>query len=107
MNFIWATRGRSWGFRFLRDGGYRDPLPIYEEAFFEIRHQREAIHKCSDVVALRFADPEGRKDEAGRIIPHDFVIFGLSDHAIGSLEDGISTVWPLVEQEFAEIWASD
>ncbi len=33
MNLIWATRGRSWGFRFLLDGGYSDPLPVYEKAF--------------------------------------------------------------------------
>ena len=33
MRFIWATRGRDWGFKFLRDGGFSDPLPIYEAAF--------------------------------------------------------------------------
>ena len=33
MTLIWATRGRTWGFRFLRDGGLEDPLDTYEEAF--------------------------------------------------------------------------
>ena len=25
MTLIWATRGRTWGFRFLRDGGFEEP----------------------------------------------------------------------------------
>ena len=33
MSLIWATRGRTWGFRFLRDGGFPDPLPVYDLAF--------------------------------------------------------------------------
>ena len=31
--FIWATRGRTWGFRFLRRGGLEDPLGVYEATF--------------------------------------------------------------------------
>ena len=26
MSLIWATRGRTWGFRFLLNGGFADPL---------------------------------------------------------------------------------
>lgn len=107
MKFIWVTRGRSWGFRFLRDGGYTDPLPIYEEAFTNISYERQGIDKREDLIAIRFADPQGRKDEAGRIIPHNFVIFDFLDADIDSLEDGISAVWPLVEDEFAEVWDSE
>src|SRR5690606_6305373 len=32
-NLVWATRGRSWGFRFLLNGGLSDPLPTYERIF--------------------------------------------------------------------------
>ena len=104
MNFIWVTRGRAWGFRFLRDGGITDPLPVYERAFSNIRNERQGFDKRNDVIALRFADPEGRKDEAGRIIPHDFVIFDSIDSDLGSFEDGVVSVWPLVKEEFGEIW---
>ena len=33
FEFIWATRGRTWGFRFLRTAGRVDPLKLYEAAF--------------------------------------------------------------------------
>ena len=64
MRFIWATRGKDWGFKFLRDGGFSDPLPIYEAAF-------EGTDPS--LSTLRFDDPEGRTDRAGRVIEHDFV----------------------------------
>lgn len=107
MNFIWVTRGKSWGFRFLRDGGFADPLPVYEKAFENLRHERQGIEKRNDVIALKFPDPEGRKDAAGRIIPHHLVLFGSSNFHLDSMEDGISVIWPSIEQEFAELWDSD
>lgn len=86
MRFIWATRGRDWGFTFLRDGGLTDPLPTYEAAF-------ESTDPT--LTAVRFEDPEGRTDRAGRVIEHDFVFFDTPKTP--SPED----VWPLVADEFA------
>lgn len=111
MRFIWATRGRTWGFRFLRDGGYRDPLPVYDAAFAEVEGEREVCRRVGGAVALRFPDPEGRRDAAGRFISHDFVVFeagaavGPGPEEIGSVEDGRRVVWPLVAEEFARVWA--
>lgn len=104
MTFIWATRGRAWGFQFLRDGGFDDPLPIYEEAFQGIPDAQSAIRRASETVALRFPDPLGRQDAAGRVIPHDFVVFGPLADQINSIEDGRNVVWPLVRGEFARLW---
>lgn len=86
MRFIWATRGRDWGFKFLRDGGFSDPLPIYEAAF---------AGTDSSLTALRFDDPEGRTDRAGRVIEHDFVLFDAPK------APSPEYVWPLVADEFA------
>lgn len=102
---IWATRGRAWGFRFLRDGGYEDPLPAYESAFSRIGDDAEAWSRTSEGVALRFPDPEGRCDAAGRLIPHDFVLFGAMADEISSLDDGRRRVWPQVADEFDRVWA--
>jgi hypothetical protein len=55
-------------------------------------------------VALRFPDPEGRKDRAGRVIPHDFVLFVPEAEEIHSVEDGIRLIWPLVSEEFLRLW---
>lgn len=102
--FLWATRGRTWGFRFLRRAGLSDPLGVYEDAFSAIEDQSAAWMRLGDRVALRFPDPEGRQDASGRVIPHDFVLFGSWADQIESLEDGIQRIWPEVADEFARVW---
>lgn len=104
MSFIWATRGRTWGFRFLRDGGFADPLPEYERAFSGVDAGPEVCDRVGDSVALRFPDPEGRKDRAGRVIPHEFVLTGQLASTTKSVADGRQRIWPLVEEEYARVW---
>ncbi|MFW6775208.1 hypothetical protein ACOACO_13060 [Nocardioides sp. CPCC 205120] len=103
---IWATRGRSWVFRFLLDAGLHDPLPLYERAFGALRDQPEAWRREGSDVALRFPDPQGRTDTAGRIIPHEFVVIGALAPRIESIQDGQDQVWPLVSEAYAAIWDS-
>lgn len=104
MSFIWATRGRTWGFRFLRNGGFPDPLPEYDKVFSGVADEPEAWNRVGDRVALRFPDPLGRKDAAGRVIPHEFAAFGPLAGQIDSVEDGLRLIWPLVAEEFARVW---
>lgn len=104
MSFIWATRGRTWGFRFLRDGGFLDPLPEYDKAFTAIEDASETWCRVGEKAALRFPDPAGRKDLAGRVISHDFVVYGPLAGKIDSVEAGVREVWPLVAAEFARVW---
>src|SRR4051812_17984590 len=106
MSLIWLTRGRNWGFRFLLDGGFKDPLSHYEAVFSEVRDEPEVCHRVGEELALRFPDPLGRKDRAGRVIPHDFVVAGPLAEEIGSIEDGLRLVWrqPQVADEFARVW---
>lgn len=104
MKLIWATRGRMWGFRFLRSGGFPDPLIPYETAFADLSGVAEGISRREDRVALRFTDPEGRTDRAGRIIPHDFVVFDELADQVRSVADGLAKVWPLVADDYARVW---
>lgn len=104
MTLIWATRGRSWGFRFLLDGGLSDPLVAYESAFKGTEAEAEVFRRSGDTVTLRFLDPSGRTDHAGRVIPHDFVVSGEHARELTSLEDGVSTIWPLVQEKFEGVW---
>lgn len=105
-SLIWATRGRSWGFRFLRTGGLSDPLRTYEDAFAGVGNEREYYRRVGQKVALRFQDPEGRTDAAGRVIPHDFVLMPSASQDVNSLDDGIAMVWSAVADEFARVWDS-
>jgi hypothetical protein len=110
MSFIWATRGRTWGFRFLRNGGLEDPLPVYETAFSGVEDGSEAWRRVAEtmtlpeMVAVRFPDPGERRDLAGRVIPHDFVVFGALADDVDSVEDGLQRIWPLVADEFEQVW---
>ncbi|MBL0888304.1 hypothetical protein [Myceligenerans indicum] len=104
MSLIWATRGRSWGFRFLRDGGFTDPLPAYERAFAGIESEPTMYRRVGKQVALRFPDPKDRCDEAGRVIPHDIVVMSPLADDVRSVEDGQRIVWPLLAEAFARLW---
>ncbi|MDF9715686.1 hypothetical protein INN71_09730 [Nocardioides sp. ChNu-153] len=103
---IWATRGRSWVFRFLLDAGLSDPLPMYERTFGALRDQSEAWRREGTNVALRFPDPEGRADTAGRVIPHEFIVLGPLARQIESVEDGREQLWPVVSAAYAAVWDS-
>ena len=101
---IWATRGRTWGFRFLLDGGLQDPLRTYEEAFSPIGDQRSVHYRLADGVAVRFPDPLGRKDRSGRPIPHEFVVSGPLADRIATIEDVLMVLWPEVAEAYAQVW---
>jgi hypothetical protein len=104
--FIWATRGRTWGFRFLRTAGLIDPLKTYEQAFSTIGDATETCRRLDQAIALRFPDPDGRHDAAGRLIPHDFVLFDDWAEDIDSVADGIARIWPAVTDEYRAVWDS-
>lgn len=106
-SYIWATRGREWGFRFLRDGGYPDPLTAYEAAFDGIAHQRSLVRQVGDVIAIRLPDPEGRKDHARRLISHDFVIRETASTALPDVTIAARAAWGSVADEYDDIWDAD
>jgi hypothetical protein len=104
---IWATRGRSWGFRFLLNGGLSDPLLVYERSFAGLEGEPTTYHRAGAKVALRFPDPLGRRDASGRVIPHEFVVSGDLADEIESVEDGLQRVWPLVAEVYAGAWDAE
>ena len=104
---IWATRGRAWGFRFLLDGGLPDPLGAFERSFAALGDTPTICHRTAGTVALRFPDPLGRRDASGRIIPHEFVVFGELADGIEAVENGLQHVWPLVAEAYAGVWDAE
>ena len=105
MSFLWATRGRTWGFRFLStDASGRDPLAVYEEAFHGVGDDAAVLRRIGDVVAVRFPDPEARCDRAGRVIPHEFVLAPPLAGSVRTVEEAVEQVWPLVRDRYAAVW---
>ena len=103
--FIWATRGRTWGFRFLRTGGLEDPLSVYEEVFAAVGDQPEVWKRVGDRCSVRFPDPDGRRDAADRVIPHEFVLLGSWADDMRSVDDARGRLWQEVAEEFESVWA--
>lgn len=102
---IWATRGRSWGFRFLLGGGFDDPLQAYERAFAGTDGERTVWRRDDTRVALRFPDPDGRCDASGRVIPHDIVVLPPLADDVRSVDDGRRLIWrPRLAAAFTRLW---
>lgn len=101
---IWATRGRNWGHRFLRNGGSSDPLVDRDRAFAGTDEGAEVCHWSGSTLALRFEDPEGRRDAAGRSILHEVVVDGPEVEGVTSLGEGVATFWPELAEEYAQVW---
>ncbi|MGY1734596.1 hypothetical protein [Geodermatophilus sp. SYSU D00684] len=110
MSLVWATRGRDWGFRFLRNDAAGDALELYDVAFAGVEDTSETCRRVagngarSEMVALRFLDPVGRRDRAGRVIPHDFIVVGALADEIDSIEAGRQRIWPMVADDFERVW---
>lgn len=104
MKFIWATRGKNWGFRFLLDGGFADPLEIYEYAFEGNENQPTVYQDRQGLTAVRLGDPEGRLDRAGRVIQHDFVFRTEDATEINNLEGARAKLWPGISEKYSRIW---
>lgn len=102
---IWATRGHSWGFRFLLTAGLRDPLPTYEHGFAGLGEDPDGFRWTGDTIALRFPDPLGRRDAAGRSIPHDLLLLGVRPNdGIESPEDCQRRLWALIAHDYARVY---
>ena len=107
MILLWATRGRRWGFRFLYvDDAVAgaDPLPLYERAFAGHEDETEGCWRADELLAVRILDPEGRRDEAGRVIPHEIVLEAAQAEHVSTSADAIEHVWPLLAERYAGLW---
>lgn len=104
MILLWATSGRDWGFRFLISEDEIDPLPLYEETFSGAGDGPEIYLRQNGKIALRFPDPEHRKDAAGRTIFHDFVLAGDLVTQVDSVASGELLIWPQVAGTYSRLW---
>jgi hypothetical protein len=104
VNFIWVTRGRTWGFRVLRTGGLDDPFETYEAAFAGLEDAPDAYRAASGRVAVRFPDPEERRDRAGRVISHEFVLLPPLAERVHDLATAKDLLWPKVSDTFHDSW---
>jgi hypothetical protein len=117
-NILWSTRGYYWGFlRLLQPANPQiDWLLPYEEMFREatsyepeyysgkIRLSAKDIKKY---VAIRFVDPEERKDYSGRPITHEVALLGEDSDTFHDFESFKKAVWDYLAPIYDEVYKYD
>lgn len=104
MNFLWSTRGKTWGFRFLHTAGLANPLAVYEDAFAGTEGMPETFTRRGQTLAVRFPDPDGRTDRAGRVIPHEFVVLDPDHTVFQDANAARQALWDAVREPYAAVW---
>lgn len=100
MDLIHATRGKTKGFTFLKQGGVPTFLQEYENAFGHDSGQTGVFKKVGGKIAVSFLDPDGKKDFAGRLIPHEILIPKSMAHGINNVDDVMEKIWPLLKDQY-------
>jgi hypothetical protein len=82
-NILWSTAGRDWEFRFLLEPKQCDDWVAYHRSIFQPSATNETDINHGSILSgsvlytsVVFLDPEGRKDSAGRVIPHEVAVIG-------------------------------
>ncbi|UGL63237.1 membrane protein [Arthrobacter phage Tokki] len=97
---VHATRSKHKGFSIYESGGLSEPLNEYTKAFGSNSDGGEIFKRYGDSnekVAVRFYDPEGRKDRSGRVIPHEVILPAPLAKDVTDLSGAISKVWPMIK----------
>ncbi len=102
---IHASKGKGReGFKFLKKGGLIDPLQEFEKGFGQhaspnpgefLRYGAKA-----EKLAVAFLDPLGRKDAAGRVIPHEVILPAHHAEGINTYADAVKKAWSLVGHDY-------
>jgi hypothetical protein len=118
-SILWSTRGYNWGFRFpLQPQKYgkdcQDWLGHYEKMFEQFGDDDNRVvngylnidNKEIPFVAVRFKDPEERKDTSGRIIPHEVAVVGDDAQNLINLNsfELKNAVWILISDTYSKIY---
>ena len=114
-DILWSSRGRDWGFQILRHPTIFECewLDVYKEVFgnskddegFYLRTQVWiGQSKKVECIGIRFLDPELRCDSAGRVIPHEFIVFGQTSSFLEDNTDWVHWLWPIVSEEYAILY---
>jgi hypothetical protein len=107
-DIIHATRARTKGFEFRKKGGLPDAFVEWQKnddgsslgAAFKRYGDR------SEKVVGTFLDPLGRKDQAGRVIPHTVILPEHLAKGVHNADDLFNKAWPLIKDDFEKFYDS-
>lgn len=106
-SLIHVSRGKNRGFTFLAEGGTKTYLAAYDKFNLSSESGKEFLIRAKDgsgELGVRIQDPLGRRDFAGRSIPHDIVIPASMAEGINSVDDVKSKIWPLLKDTYSAFY---
>jgi uncharacterized protein (UPF0333 family) len=109
VGIVHASRGRNRGFTFPQRGGLNNPLKEYDTSGLSNINSTTSFKRYGDAnekIAARFLDPIGRKDESGRIIPHDVMLPKSMSKGVNSIDDVVKVAWPHIKDVFGALYES-
>lgn len=102
-SIIHSSRGHSKGFHFLERGGLNNPLLERDIAKVSDSTPIGTFKRYGNNLEkafVSFHDPLGRRDAAGRVIPHEvFLPKHLAD-GVNTHEEAVKVAWPLLKDKF-------
>jgi hypothetical protein len=102
-NILHASRGKTKGFSFFKTGDLAEPYPAYEKAFGKDSFTDNLFERHDGgKIAASFLDPEGRRDQSGRSIPHQVIIPKSMSTGINNMDDVKKHIWPLLKETYDE-----
>lgn len=102
-NVAHLSRGKDYGFRVIQSGGSSDAVSSADSVFGEDASGSSMpgnFEKKEGHVLSTFLDPEGRKDRAGRVIPHTVVVPPSQSSGLNSSKDVQDKIWPKLKDNY-------
>jgi hypothetical protein len=100
-SMLHASRGKTKGFSFFKTGDLAEPYPAYEKAFGKDSFTDGLFERYDGgKIAASFLDPEGRRDQSGRSIPHQVIIPKSMSSGINNIDDVKKHIWPLLKETY-------
>lgn len=106
---VHSSRGHSKGFHFLQRGGLDNPLKELERAGVGDSTPVGTFKRYGDnleKVYASFHDPLGRKDAAGRLIPHEVFLPESLAKGVNNHDEAVKKAWPLIKDTYDAMYKS-
>lgn len=101
-NIAFFSKPKNRGFQIFNDGNHPKPLSLLDEVFGTKQDVRDELIDSPYGLGVTLSDPQGRKDRAGRTIPHVIIIPNSMRSDIRSVQDVQDKIWPLLEESYAD-----
>lgn len=103
-NLMHFTRTKNRGFSVFNDGNHPKPMTMANKIMGDDWDTSDKLMDTDRGLGVLLTDPEGRKDRAGRDIPHLIIMPNSMRDEIRSVDDVREKVWPALKDDYAAVY---